>query len=131
LRAALSYHSLATQAADAISGNLIDVSSSAVMLPVLGILTLRLPLGDFAAYSHVGCGGAWVWASREALGTGHSANNGSWAVHGALGSEIALGPGWLGVEVGYLILPSLELPGVFQQYQGEGLTASFHFRLGM
>jgi hypothetical protein len=129
VRSSVRYHSLAVQAGDP-TGTTIKARSQVVMLPFLGVLTLRLPLGELAMYGHVGCGGAWVWASRKTLNKKRSANTAAWAALGALGTELAIGPGWLGLEVGYLMLPSIELPDVLHRYQGDGLTVSAHYRLG-
>jgi hypothetical protein len=110
----------------------IHLSSNVVAVPLLATLSVRQPIGrsSWAAIVRVGGGTCYIYANRSALDAETAASRWRWAVAGAAGPAMRVGPGWLALEAGYLYVPTSDL-GILRRYTPRAPTLAVAYSLGI
>jgi hypothetical protein len=124
-------HELAASVSDPMGGA-IDAHTTIYAVPVIGKISGRLRLGDlFALMMYGGFGVSHVRAERAALDATKASAEWLWTACGGLGFELALGPGSLLVDAGYLHAPPADFGASLQGYTPAGPVFTAGYRMGL
>jgi hypothetical protein len=131
VRGAFMRHELAASVSDPMGGA-IDAHTTIYAVPVIGKISGRLRLGDlFALMMYGGFGVSHVRAERAALDATKASAEWLWTACGGLGFELALGPGSLLVDAGYLHAPPADFGASLQGYTPAGPVFTAGYRMGL
>jgi len=124
-----SQHDMAAGAADPLGASR-DANARVLAAALLGKAVVRLPLGPYVAL-YVAAGGGTVFAYATGGASGSlSASRWIPAVAGNGGLEVRLGPGWLGLDGGFIYAGVRDFTGIVDGYATGGIPAGLRYRLG-
>jgi hypothetical protein len=115
-----------------VEGAILEARTTTQAVPVFAKATGRLPLGDSLALFASAAGGL-VYLRSERQAQGATTRNTQWLVggRGALGAELDIGWGWIGIEAGYLYTPAADVEGTLRDYSPGGVSAGVQYRVGI
>ena len=112
------------------TGAAVDTTTTVMAVPVVAKLIFRMPFGEmFTAYADAGGGISYVRVERQASGTAQVGDGVIWALRGGLGSEIALGPGQLGLEAAYFFAPAQDYGNAVRDFTPTSIHVAVGYRI--